>query len=151
METCQNMKIRKKNNAFGKPCLCLRDTRHFRRFTGFEQQSPCFIAYNANSAFSPFSSKTPSFWRDKNTVYQKHRFLDPEKRAMKNRVGRFKSLGFKLDCLLAGSPEHGCSSYCSLLREQEALWRSCLGFPPHFKGPQTMKSHCELKNWNFGG
>ena len=34
-----------KNGAFGKPCLCLWDTRHFRhfrRFTGFEQQSPCF-------------------------------------------------------------------------------------------------------------
>ena len=36
---------RTKNHAFGKPCLCLRDTHHFRhlcRFTGFEQQSPCF-------------------------------------------------------------------------------------------------------------
>ena len=22
--------------------------------------------------------KTPSFWRDKSTVYQKHRFLDPD-------------------------------------------------------------------------
>ena len=35
-----------RNGAFGKPCLCPRDTRHFRhlrRFTGFEQQSPCFI------------------------------------------------------------------------------------------------------------
>ena len=32
-----------RNGAFGKPCLCPRDTRHFRRFTGFEQQSPCLI------------------------------------------------------------------------------------------------------------
>ena len=34
-----------RNGAFGKPCPCPRDTRHFRhfrRFTGFEQQSPCF-------------------------------------------------------------------------------------------------------------
>ena len=33
------------NGAFGKPCLCPRDTRHFRhfrRFMGFEQQNPCF-------------------------------------------------------------------------------------------------------------
>ena len=70
-----------KNGAFGKPCLCPRDTRHFRhfrRFVGFEQQNPCFTGYNANSSFSPFLSKPPSFWRDKGTVYQKHRFLDPE-------------------------------------------------------------------------
>ena len=35
-----------RNGAFGKPCLCPRDTRHFRhfrRFAGFEQQNPCFI------------------------------------------------------------------------------------------------------------
>ena len=34
-----------RNGAFGKPCPCPRDTRHFRhfrRFTGFEQQNPCF-------------------------------------------------------------------------------------------------------------
>ena len=34
-----------RNGAFGKPCPCPRDTRHFhhfRRFKGFEQQSPCF-------------------------------------------------------------------------------------------------------------
>ena len=33
-----------RNGAFGKPCPCPRDPRHFRhfrRFTGFEQQSPC--------------------------------------------------------------------------------------------------------------
>ena len=35
------------NHAFGKPCLSSRDTRHFRpfrRFTGFEQQNPCFFS-----------------------------------------------------------------------------------------------------------
>ena len=35
----------KKRCFCGKPCLCQRDTRHFRRFrhfTGFEQLSPCF-------------------------------------------------------------------------------------------------------------
>ena len=34
-----------RNSACGKPCPCPRDTchfRHFRRFTGFEQQRPCF-------------------------------------------------------------------------------------------------------------
>ena len=70
-----------RNGAFGEPCPCPRDTRHFRhfrRFTGFEQQSPCFIGWNADSSFSPFSSKTPFFLRDKSTVDQKHRFRDPE-------------------------------------------------------------------------
>ena len=34
-----------KRPAFGKPCRCPRDTRHFRRvcrFTGSEEQKPCF-------------------------------------------------------------------------------------------------------------
>ena len=30
-----------KSGAFGKPCLWPHDTRHFRRFTGFDQQNPC--------------------------------------------------------------------------------------------------------------
>ena len=35
-----------KNHAFGKPCLCPRDTRHFchfRRFTGFELSSKALV------------------------------------------------------------------------------------------------------------
>ena len=71
-----------KDGAFGKPCLCSRDTRHFchfRRFTGSGQQSPCFTGWNANSSFSPFSSKPPFFGRrDKGMVYQRHRFWDPD-------------------------------------------------------------------------
>ena len=42
---CQPKYWGPRNGAFGKPCPCPRDTRHFRhfrRFTGFEQQSPCF-------------------------------------------------------------------------------------------------------------
>ena len=39
-----------KIGAFGKPCLCPRDTRHFchfRRFAGFEQQSPRFTGFGS--------------------------------------------------------------------------------------------------------
>ena len=56
-------------HAFGKPCLCPRDTchfRHFRRLTGSEQQSPCFTGSN-------FSSKPLLMAGDKGTVDQKHR------------------------------------------------------------------------------
>ena len=70
-----------RNGAFGKPCPCPRDTRHFRhfrRFTGLEQQNPCFTGSIADSSFSPFSSKPPFFWWDKSTVYQKHRFRDSD-------------------------------------------------------------------------
>ena len=48
-------------------------------FLGSEQQSPCFTGWNANSSFSPFSSKPLFLARDKGTVYQKHLFLmDPK-------------------------------------------------------------------------
>ena len=44
---------------------------YFRRFTGLEQQNPCFTGWNADSSFSPFSSKTPFFWRDKSSGVNK--------------------------------------------------------------------------------
>ena len=53
-----------KRRAFGKRCLCPRDTRHFRHFVGFtgsEQQSPCLTSENTNSSFLPLSSKRPLF------------------------------------------------------------------------------------------
>ena len=64
---------------FFKPCLCLSDTRHFRRFRRFrgsDERSPC--GQDANSSFSPFSSKPSFLAGDKNTVYQKHGLCHPE-------------------------------------------------------------------------
>ena len=46
--------------------------------TGSEQESPCFTGQNANSSFSAFLSKPLFLAGDKGTVYQRHRFLDPE-------------------------------------------------------------------------
>ena len=51
-----------KNGAFGKPCLCPRDTRHFRhfrRFTGLEQQSPFLTGCSENSSFFTVFVKNP--------------------------------------------------------------------------------------------
>ena len=54
-------------SALGKPRLFPRDIHHFDPifvifvlFTGSEQQSPCFAGWNANSSFSPLSSKNLS-------------------------------------------------------------------------------------------
>ena len=72
----------KKCHAFGKLCFCLGDTCHFRNFVvlgGFEQQCPCFCGYNANSSFSPFFVKTPSFrsFPKAPCGFSKVRFLRP--------------------------------------------------------------------------
>ena len=67
------------NPAFSKPCLCLSDTRHFRRFRGSEERSPCFQQVECKFAtFTIFSSKQPFLTGDKNTVYQKHGSCHPD-------------------------------------------------------------------------
>ena len=84
--------------------------RHFRRFTGFEQQNPC-------STFSPFSSKPPSFWRDKGTFYQRRRFWDPDFRRWASEV---------TGIIAISEPRHsGCDPGCHLQECSRALARKC--------------------------
>ena len=70
------------NPVFGKPWFCLRDTRHFRHFRrspGSEERNPLFLWVECKSSFSPFFVKTTCFrWGDKNTIFQKHRFHNPD-------------------------------------------------------------------------
>ena len=75
-----------KKRSFGKPCLCMRDTRHFRRFTGFEQQRLCFISQNANSSFFAvfWSKKKPLFGGQKHGL-PKAPFLGPRSIALGGR------------------------------------------------------------------
>ena len=56
------------------------DTRHFRRFPGFEQNTLCFLWVECNIVrLAIFSSTSPVFGRDTSTVFQKHCFHNPEK------------------------------------------------------------------------
>ena len=53
------------NPAFSKPCLCLSDTRHFRhfrRFRGSEERSPCFQGVEYRFVIRRFRQNGP-FWQ----------------------------------------------------------------------------------------
>ena len=68
--------------AFSKPCLCLSDTRHFRRFCRFrgsEERKPLFSVGNSNSSFSPFLSKQPLFGRGQKHSLPKNGLCRPER------------------------------------------------------------------------
>ena len=47
---------------------------------GLSSKAPYSTGWNVNSSFSPVlhNTKKHSFWRDKGTVYQRHRLWDPE-------------------------------------------------------------------------
>ena len=68
-----------KNGAFGKPCLCPRDI--FVIFVvsrGLSSKALVLLVRTQIRHFRRFRQNPLFFWRDKGTVYQKHRFLDPE-------------------------------------------------------------------------
>ena len=60
------------NPAFSKPCLCLSDTRHFRhfhRFRGSEERSPCFQWVECKFVIFTVFVKTASFWQGTKTRF----------------------------------------------------------------------------------
>ena len=82
-EVGQNNNSRNKKPCLGKPCLCPRDTwhfRHFRRSHGVRVGKPWLCWLERQLVIFAVFVKTPLFLAgDKGTVYQRHRFLDPEK------------------------------------------------------------------------
>ena len=75
--------------AFGKPWVCLSDTRHFRhsrRFRGSDEQKPCFEMCRMQTRHFRRLSQNPLFSAgDKTTVSQNHRSNNPD---MTRRRGR---------------------------------------------------------------
>ena len=55
------------------------DTRHFPRFPGSEEENPFFFWQKVKIGISRFFVKDDRFSaRDTSTVFQKHRFYNPE-------------------------------------------------------------------------
>ena len=79
----------KNKPVFSKPCLCLSDTRHFRhfcRFRGSEERSPCFQWVECEFVFLPVFVKTAPFWQGTRTrFYQKTRFVPPRQKGVLER------------------------------------------------------------------
>ena len=62
-----------RNHAFGKPCLCWRDTRHFRHFRRLGKALVLLVRLQIRH-FRLFRQNPLILAGDKGTVYQKHRF-----------------------------------------------------------------------------
>ena len=63
------------NPAFSKPCLFLSDTRHFRhfrRFRGSEERSPCFQRVKCKFVIFAVFVKTALFWQGTKTRFTKN-------------------------------------------------------------------------------
>ena len=64
------------NSVFAKPCLCLSDTRHFRhfrRFRGSEERSPCFQWVECKFViFAVFVKTVAPFWQGTQTQFTKN-------------------------------------------------------------------------------
>ena len=107
-----------KNGAFGKQCLCPRDTRHsrhFRRFTGFEQQSPVLLVRMQIRHFRRFRQKPPLFGGTKAWVYSKSPFLGPRKTGRTAQVfATQKGAAPKFVMLRFGHPKASACKFCHL-------------------------------------
>ena len=63
------------NQVFSKPCLFLSDTRHFRhfrRFRGSEERSPCFHWVECKFVIFAVFVKTAPFWQGTKTRFTKN-------------------------------------------------------------------------------
>ena len=60
------------NPAFSKPCLCLSDTRHFRRLRGSDKRSPCFQWVECKFVIFAVFVKTAPLWQETKTRFTKN-------------------------------------------------------------------------------
>ena len=66
------------NPAVSEPCLCLSDTRHFRRFRGFEERSSCFQWVECKFVIFAVFVKTAPSWQETKTRLPKTRFVQSQ-------------------------------------------------------------------------
>ena len=129
---------RNKKHAFGKPCFCLRDTRHsldFRHFggggSGERGPWPLFVWVEHRLVIFAVFVKTPTLFLagDKSTVFQEHGFSDPD----------FKKCP---TCKTETSPEsQSCRDLWPKLSAGLSIASHCKAYLPTKWPPQPVECH----------